>query len=110
MEAWKTGIKINMMMTGKHLCWSLFYNKVAWWRLATLSKTRICHMQMLMFSSNVFEESFKTLHLFHDLQTMAIPFSELLLLLLFTANVLVISQIFALNNVIKCLSNSILSL
>ena len=40
----KKGVLKNLAkLTGKHLCWSLFFNKVAGLRLATLLKKRLQH-------------------------------------------------------------------
>ena len=52
-------IKDSTKFTGKHLCWSLFFNKVADLRLATLLKKRL----QRCFSVNFAKTTFFTEHL-----------------------------------------------
>ena len=56
---WKGGVlKYFSKFTRKHLCWSLFFNKLAGLRLATVLKKRLRHMFFSCESYEIFKNSF----------------------------------------------------
>ena len=60
----KIGVLKNLtMFTGKHLCWSLFFNKVADHNHATLLKNRLQHRCFFCDYCDLFKNSFCIEHL-----------------------------------------------